>query len=469
MPNAEPRAAEGVDGSTTTCSDRQQRRLDKGTSHAATAPHSLASTQRFELPHHGVMHMRLMLSRPQPKINTTALIGGVGVGAALMYYLDPARGARRRSTLRDKLVRVASVTSDAVDSTKHALGNRARGLLAEGRALGSDDEAASDDVLEARVRSAAGHVISHPDAVEIHAANGVVTLTGDIEASRVRRLMRRVWRIRGVKEVHSQLRVLRRSDEPSHTKPELVEERERDLELRSDHWEQAARLLTNIAGGAMTIYGVVRRDKFGSAVGLAGLALLTRDMSDGEMGERLSRNGIDIQKTITIDASPDKVFAFLTEWERFPEWMSHVRSVRSLGGRGAVGERTRWEVDGPTPGTTIEWEAITTRFEPNKLITWKSGEHEPIRQAGRMRIEPNELGGTRLRVELRYRPPLGRLGHALAAVFKRDPRHQLDDDIGRLKSVIETGNPSRDGAAREDDIDEESGSTATTSPEPGAQ
>ena len=34
-----------------------------------------------------------------------ALIGGVGLGAALMYIFDPDRGGRRRALIRDKFGR----------------------------------------------------------------------------------------------------------------------------------------------------------------------------------------------------------------------------------------------------------------------------------------------------------------------------------------------------------------------------
>jgi uncharacterized membrane protein len=394
--------------------------------------------------------MRFILSRPQPKLNTSALLGGIGVGAALMYYLDPNRGARRRGLLRDKLVHAASVTGDAVGATKRDLANRARGLAAEARALGNDEEV-EDDVLEARIRAELGRVVSHPAAIEVKADDGRVTLSGDVLASEASRLMRRVSRVRGVDEVHSELRVFHRANDVASLQGgEELEGGE--FELRQENWAPAARFLTSIAGGALAMYGVARRDKFGSAVGLAGLALLTRGGTDRELGRvaggRGGRNGIHVLKTVNIDAPNDKVWAFLTEWERFPEWMTHVRAVRSLGGSGAVGERTRWEVDGPTPGTTIEWNAITTRLESNRLIAWKSEEGEPIRQAGRIRLASNARGGTRLHIELQYNPPGGYLGHAIAALFQRDPKHQMDDDLARLKTVIETARPPRDAAGR---------------------
>jgi hypothetical protein len=52
-----------------------------------------------------------------------------------------------------------------------------------------------------------------------------------------------------------------------------------------------------------------------------------------------------------------------------------------------------------------------------------------------------------VQIELHYNPPGGAVGHAIAALFKRDPKHQMDDDLARIKTAIETGQPPRDAAA----------------------
>ncbi|MEW5918686.1 MAG: SRPBCC family protein, partial [Gemmatimonadota bacterium] len=300
------------------------------------------------------------------------------------------------------------------------------------------------------VRSELGRVVSHPSAIEVDVEDGRVTLVGDVLTTEADRLARRVSRVRGVQEVNNRLRVW--DEEESGNVPSLqgsARRRGNGFELSQENWTPAARLLTSIAGGAMAAYGLARRDRFGSALGMAGLALLTRGATNRRLGRVVGssggRRGITIQKTIDVEAPVERVFAYLTDWEEFPRWMSHVRVVRTAGPRNSVGERTHWEVDGPA-GSTVEWEALTTRFEPNEMFAWKSLEGEPIRQAGRIRFTPTESGGTRVLVELQYNPPAGAVGHAVAKIFGRDPKHQMDDDLARLKTVIETGHPPRDAA-----------------------
>ncbi len=53
-----------------------------------------------------------------------------------------------------------------------------------------------------------------------------------------------------------------------------------------------------------------------------------------------------------------------------------------------------------------------------------------------------------LRVELRYDPPGGRLGAAIAKVLGDDPGRQVDGDLRRLKQVMDTGERATSGADR---------------------
>jgi hypothetical protein len=65
------------------------------------------------------------------------LFVGVGVGALLMYMLDPDRGRTRRKLLGDKLVGWTNDLTDAAGSKARHLRNRAQGVVAEaGSALG---------------------------------------------------------------------------------------------------------------------------------------------------------------------------------------------------------------------------------------------------------------------------------------------------------------------------------------------
>ena len=66
---------------------------------------------------------------------TLALLGGIGAGAAAMYFLDPDRGARRRALVRDKAVGLKNDASQAITGKAKDLRNRAQGLAHEAKGL----------------------------------------------------------------------------------------------------------------------------------------------------------------------------------------------------------------------------------------------------------------------------------------------------------------------------------------------
>jgi uncharacterized membrane protein len=228
------------------------------------------------------------------------------------------------------------------------------------------------------------------------------------------------------------------------------------FELLQTNWTPAARLAATVAGGALATFALGRGER-GNAMtrtlGLAGLALLVRGATNKPFDELLGvgagRRAVTVQKAINIVAPVEEVFAWLTDWERWPEWMSHVQEVSSSGQRSAEGERTHWVVDGPA-GTTVSWDAITTRFVPQELVAWKTVDGSPVAHAGVMRFSRNEDGSTRVDIQMSYNPILGAAGHAFAAALRRDPKQQLDDDLARVKTAIETGVPPHDAAALRD-------------------
>jgi uncharacterized membrane protein len=113
--------------------------------------------------------------------------------------------------------------------------------------------------------------------------------------------------------------------------------------------------------------------------------------------------------------------------------MSHVKEVRDLGGG-----RSHWEAVGPA-GVPVTWNAIITRFVPNEILVWRSEPGSVIANAGIIRFESVAGGKTRVDILLSYNPPGGALGHFAALLFGADAKSAMDDDLLRLKSLIEEG------------------------------
>lgn len=203
---------------------------------------------------------------------------GAGVGAGLMYLFDPQGGKGRRAVARDKAVSAASKSGDSLRKASKDLGNRGKGLYA---AVGSRlrKEETSDRKLTARVRSVLGHHVSRPGAVTVFVENGNVTLGGPILVSELAGLLAAVEMVKGVQGVLDHLEV--------HETMENVPGLQNGSPEKSRTLPPAARLL---AGGALALAGLKRRDKVGAALGSVGLGLLATGGIAGRNPVRLLRS-----------------------------------------------------------------------------------------------------------------------------------------------------------------------------------
>ena len=375
----------------------------------------------------------------------TTLIGVGGLGAGLMYVFDPDRGKRRRALLRNKAQHAARVAIDAGGKTRRDVRNHLLGAVAELESVFRSGEV-TDDVLAARVRSRLGRVVSHPSAIEVRAVGGLIILSGQILAKEEHPLLDSVITISGVKNIKNCLEL----HETAGNIPALQGGRQRDVSRYGPlktNWSPTMRLTATVAGGALVIYGTRRRGVIGSAASTAGFGILTRALTNFETGRLLGlddeRRLIDIEKAITIEAPVDRVFTYWSHPENFSEFMSHVHQVRRIGDG-----LYRWSVGGPA-GILVHWDAQITELDFNKLLAWKSLPGAMVGQRGVTRFTSNADGSTRIDVKMSYNPPAGALGHAIAELFGVDPKHQMDDDLMRMKSYLETGVRPHDAAVEQ--------------------
>jgi hypothetical protein len=159
-----------------------------------------------------------------------ALVGGLGLGAALMYLFDPDRGRRRRALIRDKAEGAANKASDYAGKMSRDLRNRANGMVAEATSIFRHEEV-TDDVLIDRVRAKLGHYSVHVGAIDVTAQSGTVILGGSVLAKEVPEVLLAVRSVRGVKRVENQLRMhpepgsvpsLQDTPEPLGSQPEAA-------------------------------------------------------------------------------------------------------------------------------------------------------------------------------------------------------------------------------------------------------
>ena len=64
--------------------------------------------------------------------------------------------------------------------------------------------------------------------------------------------------------------------------------------------------------------------------------------------------------------------------------------------------------------------------------------------AGMLKFRDSDDGTTTIHPKMRYNPPVGAVGHGLAALFRADFQTLIEEDLMRIKTVLET---SRGAAA----------------------
>lgn len=363
------------------------------------------------------------------------MLNGLLLGAGLMYYLDPDRGRRRRAMVRDQLVHYSHKADHAMDTAARDMRNRAVGVASAARSRVRRDHA-SNSVLEARVRSTLGRVAAHPGAIHVECDdNSRVTLTGPVLARDASRVVSGILGVRGVKDVIDRME----HHESAEGVPGLQGRGRlprRRLDVLQENWAPSTRLIVGALGGALTFRGMRADGVLGGLMAATGMGMLSRSLTNKDMrrllGMDAGRNAVEVHKILTIDAPVEEVFSFWRDYENFPLFMSHLREVRHTGEG-----RSHWVAD--VSGIGFEWDAETVRIEENRLISWRSIGTSPVENAGLVRFQPEGQNGTRIDIHFTYTPPAGVLGHAIATFFGADPKHLMDDDLVRMKSLIEDG------------------------------
>ena len=263
------------------------------------------------------------------------LLTGVIVGAGAMYLLDPDRGARRRSLLRDRGIQV-------------------------------------------------GHKLR---------AKGVQSLDG------------------------------------------FERDSQSEAEGTGPNWRPATRLAVGTLGSLVALQGSRTRGLQGQVLSLVGVGLFTRAAVNLPARRliTLGRGGraITVEKTLLVGAPSDRVWELWSNFEDFPRFMAHLREVRKI-----EEGLSHWVAVGPA-GVPAEWEAIVTDWVPGQFIGWRSVENSPIETSGQVRLSPISDRETQIDVQLTYTPPAGAAGHVLASLLGTDPKRAVDEDLLRLKSLLE--------------------------------
>ena len=377
----------------------------------------------------------------------------LGLGAGIAYFFDPKQGENRREVLRERANDLVHQLDESIYTVVEDSRDKTRGMLSEWTAkLSSQDN--PDWVLAERVRSALGRLTPHSRSVRVRAEDGRIHLNGSVLKEERDTILQAASRTRGVGEVIDELEVFYSPEEMVAFQNDMSAKTQDGPRWGGQHLSPATRLLSSVGGSLLTLYGLKRKGLAGPVLSTAGLLLTARGMTNLDTNSLLglgSRgNGIRVQKTVNINAPIDEVYRFWHNFENFPLFMDHVKEVTVQNGI------SNWKVAGPA-GSSMEFQSHITRDVPNESIAWETIPDSQIHHSGVVRFEENWDGGTRVTVQMTYLPPAGVVGHKVAELFGVDPRQAMQDDLTRLKALLEVNRmsvnePAGGGASQATDL-----------------
>ena len=172
-----------------------------------------------------------------------------------------------------------------------------------------------------------------------------------------------------------------------------------------------------------------------AAATVSGLALIGA-AARGPLLESLRRTGTErrsasLRLSLVVAQPVEVVFAFVRDFENFPCIIGALRQVRDYGDG-----RSHWCVSTPT-GRSLEWDTVTTKYVPHRVIAWQSVAGSPVNMSGLIRFTPED-SHTCLRLELDYQVREGGLADALIALTTPRREAELERDIRRLSTYLRT-------------------------------
>jgi uncharacterized membrane protein len=145
-------------------------------------------------------------------------------------------------------------------------------------------------------------------------------------------------------------------------------------------------------------------------------------------------HGERVEHAIMVNKPAREVYDFWRDFENLPRFMTHLLDVDTT-----TDGRSHWVARGPL-GTKVEWDAEIIVDLPGEAIGWKSIDGSDVDTAGSVRFRELPHGrGTEVRVNLKYDPPGGQVGIAMAKLFGESPQQQIRADMQRFKQILEAG------------------------------
>jgi uncharacterized membrane protein len=202
------------------------------------------------------------------------------------------------------------------------------------------------------------------------------------------------------------------------------------------------------AGGTLAVLGLRRRTIPGytaAAVGawLAYRGLQGADTAGGRIGldaMETDAEAIDVERSLTVQAPPEEVRAFLDDPANLDLVLDEAGWVEAISEA-----RQRWELATPL-GSTLAWEMRREDLGEDDELAWTSTGEAEIEMHLTVEAAPEE-DASLVTLDITFEPPGGVVGEALLDRFDLVPHAIVSRGLQRAKRLIEQEQTARTPAS----------------------
>jgi len=138
------------------------------------------------------------------------------------------------------------------------------------------------------------------------------------------------------------------------------------------------------------------------------------------------------EKSIIINALPEKVFEYIDEPMNDPEWMIGMVEVHEVEGPPGVGRHFRWTFK--MVGVPLKGQSTTIEHVPNRRTVTES--QGGVSSTWAADVEP-EGEGTKLTMKVEYAIPVPVLGKLAEQLISKQNQRNLESSMETIKEMLE--------------------------------
>lgn len=197
--------------------------------------------------------------------------------------------------------------------------------------------------------------------------------------------------------------------------------------------QDPGRLAGMIGGGTLAAWGLRRGGLVGLSVAALGGALAWRTATGKPLLSGLSGSAapVTVRRAVHINRPRDEVWQFWREQENLARFMHNVARIERRSDT-----RYHWTVRGPLD-MPLDWDSEIDPTPENERVAWQTMPGAEVHSRGEVLFSDDPQGGTQVKVTMTYKPPAGQSGRMMAMLLGDAPEQQLDEDLRRLKLLME--------------------------------